>query len=71
VTFAYLFLVDRIGRRPLFFASTVGIAFSLYYISGFASITDSFHKKPPSAASKSAAAFIYIYGASYVSLIAC
>lgn len=40
----------------------------MYYIAGFSSITDSFHSKPPLAASKSAIAFIYIYGASYVSL---
>ncbi|KAF2093306.1 MFS quinate transporter QutD [Rhizodiscina lignyota] len=65
VVVTYLLLVDRFGRRPLIFAGTVGIAFSMYYIAGFASITDSFHSTPPPAASKSAIAFIYLYGASY------
>lgn len=71
VTITYLFLVDKFGRRPLIFVGTVGIAFSMYYIAAFASITDSFHSTPPLAASKSAIAFIYIYGASYVSVPTC
>jgi len=48
------------------FIGTVGIAFSMFYVAGFSSITGSFHTtSSPNAASLSAVAFIYIYGASY------
>jgi len=65
-TCTFLFLIDRFGRRPLIFVGTIGVSFSMYYLAGYASITNSFHtKSAPDAATRSAVAFIYIYGASY------
>ncbi|CAH0055036.1 unnamed protein product [Clonostachys solani] len=65
-TIGFLFLVDRLGRRTLLFAGSVMCAFSMFYVGAFAAITDSFHtSQDPTAASNSAVAFIYIFGAGY------
>jgi hypothetical protein len=62
----FLLLIDNIGRRNLLFVATVGISFSMFYLAAFSSITQSFSTSArPNAASNSAIAFIYIYGASY------
>jgi hypothetical protein len=67
-TIGFLFLVDRLGRRTLLFAGSIMCAFSMFYVGAFAAITDSFHtSQDPTAASNSAVAFIYIFGAGYVS----
>ncbi|KAL4791206.1 general substrate transporter [Aspergillus venezuelensis] len=67
-TITFLFLVDRFGRRPLLFVGSVMCAFSMYYVAAYTSITNSFDtSQPQNAASNSAAAFIYIFGAGYVS----
>ena len=64
----FLFFVDLFGRRRLLFISTIGIVFTMYYIAAFSAITDSFHtKRAPNAASKSAIAMVYLFGASFVS----
>jgi hypothetical protein len=68
-TLVFIFFLDKFGRRPLIFIGSIGIAFSMFYLAGFASLTDSFHtKQQPDSATYSAVAFIYIYGASFVSL---
>ncbi|KAL4920276.1 general substrate transporter [Aspergillus aurantiobrunneus] len=65
-TITFLFLIDRFGRRPLLFAGSVMCAFSMYYVAAYCSITDSFNtSQDQNAASNSAAAFIYIFGAGY------
>ncbi|KAL4933947.1 sugar porter family MFS transporter [Aspergillus undulatus] len=65
-TITFLFLIDRFGRRPLLFAGSVMCAFSMYYVAAYSSITNSFNSsQPQNAASNSAAAFIYIFGAGY------
>ena len=67
-TITFLFLIDRFGRRSLVYVGSAMCAFSMYYVAAFSAITDSFHtKQAPNAASNSAAAFIYIFGAGYVS----
>lgn len=66
-TLAFLFLVDRYGRRPLLLAGSVLCAFSMYYVAAYAAITGSFTtENEPGAAANSAAAFIYIFGCGYV-----
>ncbi|KAL4910752.1 hypothetical protein BDW74DRAFT_164565 [Aspergillus multicolor] len=65
-TVTFLLLVDRFGRRPLLFVGSVMCAFSMFYVAAYSSITDSFHTaQDKNAASNSAAAFIYIFGAGY------
>ncbi|KAL4875814.1 general substrate transporter [Aspergillus karnatakaensis] len=65
-TITFLFLVDRFGRRPLLFVGSVMCAFSMYYLAAYSSITESFNtEQDQNAASNSAAAFIYIFGAGY------
>lgn len=67
-TITFLFLVDRFGRRPLLFVGSAMCAFAMYYVAAYSSITDSFNtSQDQNAASNSAAAFIYIFGAGYVS----
>lgn len=67
-TITFLFLVDRFGRRPLLFVGSAMCAFSMYYVAAYSSITNSFNtSQDQNAASNSAAAFIYIFGAGYVS----
>ena len=68
-TITFLFLVDRFGRRSLFFVGSVMCAFSMFYLAGFSSLTKSFEAdtSSPDALAYSAAAFIYVFGAGYVS----
>ncbi|OJJ57440.1 hypothetical protein ASPSYDRAFT_69611 [Aspergillus sydowii CBS 593.65] len=62
----FLFLVDRFGRRPLLFVGSAMCAFAMYYVAAYSSITNSFNtSQDQNAASNSAAAFIYIFGAGY------
>ncbi|RFU32248.1 hypothetical protein B7463_g4092, partial [Scytalidium lignicola] len=63
---SFFFFIDRLGRRQLLFIGSIGVAFSLYYVSAYAGITNSFSTtRDPDAAARSAQAFIYIYGAAY------
>ncbi|KAM0417124.1 hypothetical protein ACHAPT_012900 [Fusarium lateritium] len=65
-TITFLFFIDRSGRRSLLFAGSVMCTFSMYYVAGFSAITKSFFTtQEPNAASKSAVAFIYVFGAGY------
>lgn len=65
---SFFFFIDRLGRRKLLFIGSAGIAFSLYYVAGYAAITDSFHTtRDIDDGARSAQAFIYLYGAAYVS----
>ncbi|KAL5334736.1 general substrate transporter [Aspergillus crustosus] len=65
-TITFLFLIDRFGRMALLFVGSVMCAFSMYYVAAYSSITDSFNtSQDQNAASSSAAAFIYIFGAGY------
>jgi sugar porter (SP) family MFS transporter len=66
---SFFFFVDRLGRRKLLFIGSIGVVFSLYYVAGYAAVSGSFTStRDPDSGSYSGMAFLYIYGAAYVSV---
>jgi len=66
-TFIWLaFLIDRLGRRPLFLIGAAGAAFSMFYIGIVIRVTHpSAEQTSITASGKSAVAFLYIWSVFY------